>query len=90
MLHREQNEGLQEKAISLIFDLNQNRFHIVFTEAGVVLSKDLGEMQFLPAPGDRDCCSHGPRNEGAPPGRDLDFFGTCRPVPPQQNRNLPS
>lgn len=63
-----------------ISELNQSRFHTLFTEAGVVLSKDLGKMQVLPAPDDRFWYSHGLRNEGAPLGRALHIFRTCHPV----------
>lgn len=71
----------KRKPFPYISDLNQSRFHTVFTEAGVVLSKDLGKMQFLPAPDDRFWCSHGLRNEGALLGMALHIFRTCNPVP---------
>lgn len=72
----------KRKPSPYISDLNQSRFHTLFhTEAEVLLSKDLGKMQFLPAPGDRFWCNHGLRTEGAPLGRALHIFRTCNPVP---------
>lgn len=80
----------RESHFPCISDLNQKRFHRVFTEAGVVLSKDLGQIQVLPAPGDRYSAA-----AKAPEMRVSLWAGTCTfsgPASkfPQQNRNLQS
>lgn len=57
-----------------------NTFHIVFTEAGVVLSKDLGQMQFSPAPGNRLLQTWFQKLEW-PSGQDYHFFRAFQTVP---------